>query len=66
MGGAIDCRVSSRVAVLKSTQWLAIRPFVLNDDSIVVLNVKEEARVLGTENGVGSLSLMFSIGLDLN
>ena len=52
-----------RVAVEIDTTQPTIRPFVFNDDSIVVLNVKE-ARVIATENGVGSLSLMFSVGLD--
>ena len=30
---------------LKSTQWLCVRPFLHSDDSIVVLNVKDDARV---------------------
>jgi hypothetical protein len=49
MGGAIECRVSSLKKTdyfeLKSTQQLRGRPFVHSDDSIVVLNVKEEARI---------------------
>ena len=49
MGGAIECQVSSfKKAVyfrLKLTQQLHGRPFIHSDDSIVVLNIKEEAQI---------------------
>jgi hypothetical protein len=58
MDGANDCHVNSNLLKetaiaalaldyfeLKSTQQLYGRPFVYSDDSIVVLNIKKEARV---------------------
>jgi hypothetical protein len=61
MGGAIECRVSNLKKTdyfkLKSTQQLHDRPFVHSNNSIVVLKN-------WTKNGVGSLSLMFSGGLN--
>ena len=72
MGGAIDCLVSSlktssctccscllRVEI--DTDHTAAG-LLYSDDSIVVLNVKEEARV-GRKWHVGSLSSMSSVGV---
>ena len=56
MGGAIDCRLSSFSK--KAAAWLlnidkgaGFRLFIHNEDSTVVLNIKEEARVT-QKNGV--------------
>ena len=45
---------------LQSTQGLCGRPILHSDDSTVILNVKDDARV-GTENGVSSRSSTHSV-----
>ena len=49
MGGAIECLVESAAVAdffeLKSTQQLCGQPFLHSDDSTLVVNVKDDARV---------------------